>query len=65
MEYNLPEKFIKKLQWFPESGMGYHLVDVELKDGRILSKLTVLNSSILVFDGFLEIGEIKGIKVLG
>jgi hypothetical protein len=63
MEFNLPEAFVKKLQQMPESGMGYQLVDIKLKNGQVLSKLTVLNSSVLVFDGFLEVSEIADIRI--
>lgn len=33
-----------------ESGMGYHLVSVKLKNGKILNDRTVLNCSLLVLN---------------
>ena len=59
MQYNIPEVFVKKLQTLPETGMGYQIVDVKLKDGRLLSKVILLNSSILVIDEFLKMDEIE------
>lgn len=49
----LPEKFIRQLIEAPESGMGYQLVKVVLKNGKVLRKHKVLNSSLLL----LEPGE--------
>ncbi|MDD4778685.1 MAG: hypothetical protein PHV53_10420 [Fermentimonas sp.] len=63
MEIHLPEFYIKKLQQLPESGMGYQVVDIKLKDGQVLTKLTVLNSSVLLFEGYLEVREIEEIKL--
>ncbi|MEO6130299.1 MAG: hypothetical protein ABIQ02_00520 [Saprospiraceae bacterium] len=44
----LPEKFLKFILASPENGMGYHLVDVIFKDGRVLKKIIVSNSSIIL-----------------
>jgi hypothetical protein len=46
----LPQKFVNYLINLPENGMGYQLVKVFLKDGKILRKHKVLNSSILLLD---------------
>ncbi len=35
-------EFLKKL---PESGMGYHIVDVKLTSGRVFKKIDVYNCS--------------------
>jgi hypothetical protein len=43
----LPERFTAQLLQLPEDGMGYQFVDVELKDGRILSHVVVLNAGLL------------------
>ena len=43
----LPEKFAAKLLKWPEDGMDYQIVDVVLKDGRVLEQLVVLNAEIL------------------
>ena len=40
----------KLLASLPEQGMGYHVVDIELSNGRILKKLFVIDSSILVIE---------------
>lgn len=34
----------------PEKGMGYHLVNVFLKNGKVLPNHKVLNSSILLLE---------------
>jgi hypothetical protein len=46
----LPEKFVTYLVNLPESGMGYQLVKVFLKNGKVLRKHKVLNSSILLLE---------------
>ncbi len=38
----LPEKFVEKLVQLPETGMGYQVVDIYLKDGRVFVAI-VLN----------------------
>lgn len=42
-------KWIKKLIELPESGMGYQIVTVRLKNGTEIAGLTVLNCQMLVF----------------
>jgi hypothetical protein len=43
----LPEKFTLQLMSLPESGMGYQLVKVFLKSGKVLRKHKVFNASLL------------------
>jgi hypothetical protein len=47
---NLTEKWVALLLNIPEKGMGYHLVNVILKNGKILRKHKVLNSSVLILE---------------
>lgn len=44
----LPEKLIDKLADLPEQGMGYQVVAVSLKDGKILTDRRVINSTFLL-----------------
>jgi len=44
----LSKKWQNKLLAFPESGMGYHKVDVILKNGKRIIGLIVLNSEKLL-----------------
>lgn len=44
----LPNHFIEILTALPEQGMGYQLVTVSLKDGKILKNRRVVNSSYLL-----------------
>ena len=46
----LPESFINLLVNLPESGMGYQIVKVILKSGKILHRHKVLNSEFLLMD---------------
>ncbi len=46
----LPEKFINFLVTLPENGMGYQLVKIFLKDGKVLRNHKVINSSILILE---------------
>ena len=47
----LPEKFVNYLVNLPESGMGYQLVKIFLKNGKVLHNHKVVNSSILLLEG--------------
>jgi hypothetical protein len=46
----LPDQFVNYLVTLPENGMGYQLVKVFLKDGKVLRKHKVLNSSVLLLE---------------
>jgi hypothetical protein len=46
----LPTTFIDLLMSLPESGMGYQIVKVILKSGRVLHQHKVLNSELLVLE---------------
>ncbi len=46
----LPDTIVNKLISLPESGMGYHIVKVILKSGKILHQHKVLNSSLLILE---------------
>jgi len=46
----LTDSFIHVLVNLPESGMGYQLVNVILKSGKVLHKLKVLNSELLLLE---------------
>lgn len=46
----LPIKFTKQLIKLPETGMGYQLVKVILKNNLILDNHKVLNSSVLILE---------------
>lgn len=61
----LPDNFIKQLIETPENGMGFHIVDLHLKNGEVLKNQIVLNSSILTLENTfkLDISEIELIKI--
>lgn len=48
MQIQLSEKFTAQLLTLPETGMGYQLVKVILKSGKILRSHRVLNGSFLI-----------------
>ena len=48
--FKLPHKWTQLLIALPESGMGYQLVKVFLKSGKVLNRQKVLNSSILLVE---------------
>lgn len=50
----LNEEQIHILTKLPEQGMGYQIVDIKLKDGKVFNKRVVLNSTYLQ----IEEGEI-------
>jgi hypothetical protein len=49
-EIELPEELKKNLESIPESGMGYHIVDIILKNGSVLKNRTIINCSKLVLN---------------
>ena len=46
----LKSKFKEQLANTPETGMGYHIVDIELLGGIILKNKIILNCKILLLD---------------
>jgi hypothetical protein len=46
----LPESFINLLINLPENGMGYQIVNVFLKGGKVLHRQKVLNSEFLIME---------------
>jgi hypothetical protein len=46
----LSKKFSNVLNELPETGMGYQIVDVQLKSGKWLNEKPVYNSEILVVE---------------
>ena len=53
-QIELPESIKSQLEELPETGMGFHVVDIILNNGLVLKSRTILNSSILI----LHPGEI-------
>jgi hypothetical protein len=46
----LPDSFINTLVNLPENGMGYQIVKVILRSGKILRRHKVLNSELLMLE---------------
>ena len=42
------KKWLNKLSELPESGMGYQVVDITLRDGRVICNVTVLNGDEII-----------------
>lgn len=65
IKVKLPNKFINKLAGFPETGMGYHIVDVMLSSGIILNGREVVNSEylLLLYREIIETDDIIDIKI--
>jgi hypothetical protein len=61
----LPEILIKKLILLPEQGMGYQIVNVTLKDGKVLKDRRVLNATFLLLKAEEEIStnEIQDVNL--
>ena len=52
------KKWKTMLAQLPESGMGYQVVDITLKDGRTLNRVTVINAeTIILSPGYENIDE--------
>jgi hypothetical protein len=61
----LSENFIKTLLKLPESGLGYQIVRVFLKSGKVLYNRKVLHSELLVLDKdeVITLNDIAGIEL--
>lgn len=61
----LPESFVNKLVNLPESGMGYQVVKIILRSGRVLHQQKVINSEYLMLDEnqHLLVNDIKTIDL--
>ncbi len=59
----LPNKWSNFLLELPENGMGYQMVSVFLKNGKILRKHKVLNSSYLLLEPQEKISEAEIEKI--
>lgn len=61
----LPNKWSNFLMNLPENGMGYQIVRVFLKNGKVLRRQKVLNASCLLLESTEKISktEIKKIEL--
>jgi hypothetical protein len=61
----LPESFVSKLVNLPESGMGYQVVKIILRSGRVLHRQKVINSEYLMLEGTQDflVNDIKTIDL--
>lgn len=59
----LPDDLVKILQAMPEKGMGYHVVTVTMKDGRIFPNRVVMNSELLIVQEEEDL-EVKDIDTI-
>lgn len=59
--YLLPEPLVEKLKSLPESGMGYHICDIQMNDGAVYSSISIHNCSVLSKE--LNINEIKDVSL--
>jgi hypothetical protein len=63
---NLTDAQISELSKTKFSGMGFHTVNVKLKNGNSLTKKTILNGRFLVLeeDDIISSEDIRGLKVV-
>jgi hypothetical protein len=61
----LPESFVNKLVNLPESGMGYQVVKIILRSGKVLHRQKVINSEYLMLEGNQDflVNDIKNIDL--
>jgi hypothetical protein len=59
----LSDKLTKQLSNTPETGMGYHRVDLYLKNGEVLRNKSVLNCSVLTLEKSINI-DVENIEKL-
>lgn len=61
----LLDNHIEVLIRLPETGMGYQIVKLTLRNGEVLHDMTVLNSEFLVVEGnqIEDVNEIEKIEI--
>ena len=61
----LPENLINTLINLPETGMGYQIVKVFLKSGKVLNHKKVLNSEFLILEEneYISVNDIGKIEL--
>ena len=57
----LNEEWADHITKLPESGMGYHIVDVHFLDGSELNNVCVLNSENMDWPDYMDINKVKDI----
>ena len=62
MRLTLDTRWTEKLRQLPESGMGYQLVRVRLRDGRTLKHAVALNAQLLQLPD--DVGSIRASDIV-
>lgn len=52
---SLPKKWITELASKPETGMGYHVVSIVLRDGRRIEQAVVVEGRITEIKGYRDV----------
>lgn len=65
MRIKLNKDWIEYFCSLPESGMGYQIVDITLKDGRVLKNIVVFNAEELELplEKELDVEDIKEVQL--
>lgn len=53
--FPIPEKCLDQLKRGPETGIGYHIISVELEDGRRFDQVVASEGCIIQVRGYKEI----------
>jgi hypothetical protein len=59
----LPDFIVKELIDLPETGMGYQLVKIGLKDGRVLDNVMILNCSVAIVDINIAPSDVRKVEL--
>ena len=62
MRIKLNKKWIEYLLSIPESGMGYQIVDIILKNGQVLNQVNVFNAEELELPNEYKDLQVEDIK---
>lgn len=65
VKIELPEEIRDQLSGLPESGGGFHIVDILLKNNRVLKNRTILNSSKLILNPDEDIKPEDLVEIFG
>lgn len=64
-QIELPENIKAQIEELPETGIGFHIVDIILNNGLVLKSRTIINSSKLILhpDEVIDANEIETIAI--
>lgn len=64
MKIKLNTKLISLLQTLPETGMGYQIINIGFRNGRVVKEVKILNCTYALISENMNFRDIKSIEVM-